>query len=129
MLEMPAGRSCMPIQCYVYCLTASCVVGLPTLGSWNHVCDSRRHKNMHAVKQFVCHCASLRNLIACCRKQCKLNNIRLIEIDVLFDYTPIEKLKETIKEKLILLEIDIPKNFDKINPKLKELNIYHKKNK
>ena len=63
------------------------------------------------------------------RKQCKLNNIRLIEIDVLFDYTPIEKLKETIKEKLILLEIDIPKNFDKINPKLKELNIYHKKNK
>ena len=57
------------------------------------------------------------------RKQCVSEGIKLIEIPALFQMTPINELREVIKEKLIELEINIPDDFDKIKIDRGELNI------
>lgn len=61
------------------------------------------------------------------REQCTMNSIRLIEIPALFELTPLENLKEVIKDELDRLKIEIPKNFDKINPNISDMKVYHKK--
>ena len=61
--------------------------------------------------------------------KCKKNNIKLIIIPTLFTTIPIEDLKKVIEVELIRLNIDIPQDFDKINPKISEMIVYHKKKK
>lgn len=60
-------------------------------------------------------------------KKCEENNIKLIIIPTLITTIPIEDLKKVIKEELIRLKIDIPQDFDDINPKISEMIVYHKK--
>jgi len=60
-------------------------------------------------------------------EKCKKNNIKLIIIPTLFTTIPIEDLKKVIEVELIRLNIDIPQDFDKINPKISEMIVYHKK--
>ena len=62
-------------------------------------------------------------------KKCKENKIKLIIIPALFELTLLENLKEVIKSELIRLNIDIPQDFDDINPKISEMIVYHKKKK
>lgn len=61
------------------------------------------------------------------RELCRKNNIKLIEIPALFVLTPLEDLKYVIKGELVKNSITVPDNFDELDPKLKDLNIYHKK--
>jgi hypothetical protein len=63
------------------------------------------------------------------RELCRKNNIKLIEIPALFVLTPLEDLKQVIKNELLKNSIAIPENFDEINPTLSDLNYYHKKRK
>ena len=62
-------------------------------------------------------------------EKCEENNIKLIIIPTLFITIPLEDLKKVIKEELIRLKIDIPQDFDNINPKISEMIVYHKKKK
>jgi hypothetical protein len=62
-------------------------------------------------------------------EKCEENNIKLIIIPTLFITIPLEDLKKVIKEELIRLKIDIPQDFDDINPKISEMIVYHKKKK
>ena len=62
-------------------------------------------------------------------EKCEENNIKLIIIPTLFITIPLEDLKKVIKEELIRLKIDIPRDFDKINPKTSEMIVYHTKKK
>jgi uncharacterized protein YkuJ len=61
------------------------------------------------------------------RELCKKNNIRLIEIPALFNLTQLQELKQVIRMELLKNSIEIPENFDDINPKLSDVNCYHKK--
>jgi len=62
-------------------------------------------------------------------KLCIQNKIKLIIIPALFEITPLEDLKNVIKSELLRLKIKIPDSFEQTNPKLREMNIYHKKKK
>lgn len=57
------------------------------------------------------------------RKQCIDAGVKLIEIPALFDITPIEDLKKVIKNELIRLKIEIPKDFEDTEVNRSELNI------
>lgn len=57
------------------------------------------------------------------REQCESNGIKLIEIPALFEMTQLSDLKKVIKIELERLKIEIPSNFDEINPNRSELVI------
>lgn len=62
-------------------------------------------------------------------KQCKKMGIRLIIIPALGELTPLDKLKEKIKDELLRLNIKIPKNFDKFQPDYSKMTTCFKKRK
>jgi len=61
------------------------------------------------------------------KNQCVSNNIKLIEIRTLITKSPLSELKSQIKDELIRLNIDIPSDFDSIQPDLSKMKNYHKK--
>jgi hypothetical protein len=61
------------------------------------------------------------------RKQCRQNNIKLIEIRTVITKSPLSELKSQIKKELIKLKIEIPSDFDTIQLDLGKMIPNHKK--